>query len=517
MQIIRLFDEKVEELFSIERELIGEKQGTIERQALLRTEYEKKKLEVIPRVMLFGSYNAGKSTLINALLKQESAKTDDVPTTAEIAEYESIGCYLQDTPGINAPIEHEDVTREHIDRSQLLLFVIRQGDQDVNAVYECMFDLLKKDKNLFIVYNHALPPDELATALNKLNTVLIKFAANKGIDDTVIGSVPVIAMNVKTALKAAIKGSEPLAEHSGLLEFENRFKDWLSQFDGEHHYIESVRQFILNRLLNPVIEATQQHNDDKTDEQLQTLQIQQQLLLKRFDLIIAKVTNFIHATVNSRKVHIEGLLSSYSSQTKLESEVQQMAMDVMGETSEYVQQEYEAFTRELHSPIELDSFDFGEQEGSAVKALIGSAVLSGLKRMDKGAIKEGLLYLRKMKIPFFKGRWGKTFDKWAGRAAPAVAVLTTAWQVYSASAEQDKQNEAMRQQKIALYQAIESIASTISVAIKKEVISHFEQVRDDSLAPIQNDIDALIGRQSFEDQKRAQLEKINTALQLLRT
>ena len=33
------------------------------------------------RIMLFGAYNAGKSTLLNALLGKESARIGDVPTT----------------------------------------------------------------------------------------------------------------------------------------------------------------------------------------------------------------------------------------------------------------------------------------------------------------------------------------------------------------------------------------------------------------------------------------------------
>jgi len=40
-----------------------------------------------PVAMVYGFYNAGKSTLINALLGDERAPTGDVPTTAEAKEY----------------------------------------------------------------------------------------------------------------------------------------------------------------------------------------------------------------------------------------------------------------------------------------------------------------------------------------------------------------------------------------------------------------------------------------------
>jgi len=68
-----------------------------------------------PTLMVYGTYNAGKSTLLNALFGiEEMAKTGDSPETAEVYEYKYHGYTIYDTPGINAPIEHEEVTNEHL-------------------------------------------------------------------------------------------------------------------------------------------------------------------------------------------------------------------------------------------------------------------------------------------------------------------------------------------------------------------------------------------------------------------
>ena len=39
-----------------------------------------------PEVMVYGIYNAGKSSIINELLGEDKAETDDIPTTHTIAQ-----------------------------------------------------------------------------------------------------------------------------------------------------------------------------------------------------------------------------------------------------------------------------------------------------------------------------------------------------------------------------------------------------------------------------------------------
>ena len=63
-----------------------------------------------PKVMVYGIYNSGKSTLINALCKEEVAEMADRPMTDQITEYDKGDYYLVDSPGVDAPIQHEIVT-----------------------------------------------------------------------------------------------------------------------------------------------------------------------------------------------------------------------------------------------------------------------------------------------------------------------------------------------------------------------------------------------------------------------
>ena len=100
-------------------------------------EWHRAKADIVYRVenealhiVVYGAYNAGKSTLINALLGEERARVGDIPTTDRVDAYDWNGYRLLDTPGVNAPIEHEQVTADQITRTKAVVLVVREGDQD---------------------------------------------------------------------------------------------------------------------------------------------------------------------------------------------------------------------------------------------------------------------------------------------------------------------------------------------------------------------------------------------------
>lgn len=107
------------------------------------------------KVMFFGSYNAGKSTLINTILGSESARIGDIPTTDSVDTYLWNDYNLIDSPGINAPIEHETISKEQLYKSDLIVFLIRKDDEDSASTYKEIFELLKNGKDIFLVFNYS--------------------------------------------------------------------------------------------------------------------------------------------------------------------------------------------------------------------------------------------------------------------------------------------------------------------------------------------------------------------------
>lgn len=107
-----------------------------------------------PRVMVYGIYNSGKSTLINALCKEVVAEMADRPMTDQISEYDRGDYYLVDSPGVDAPIEHERVTEEYLDKCHVILYVISsKGLFEDRDNYRRLADLVQKDVPFILVLN----------------------------------------------------------------------------------------------------------------------------------------------------------------------------------------------------------------------------------------------------------------------------------------------------------------------------------------------------------------------------
>ena len=111
--------------------------------------------DATPVVIVFGIYNAGKSTLLNALMGEERAAVADRPETSVVTAYEWNGFRLLDTPGIDAPAEHERVSREQLSRSDVVLFILSTtGSFDEKAIYDEIVTIVKAGKPLMVIVNN---------------------------------------------------------------------------------------------------------------------------------------------------------------------------------------------------------------------------------------------------------------------------------------------------------------------------------------------------------------------------
>lgn len=77
----------------------------------------------IPHIVCTGIYNAGKSTLLNALAGKEFFPTGDIPTTKKVARAEFDGAVYIDTPGLNAQDADDLEARKAYESSDFVLFV----------------------------------------------------------------------------------------------------------------------------------------------------------------------------------------------------------------------------------------------------------------------------------------------------------------------------------------------------------------------------------------------------------
>ena len=76
------------------------------------------------RMALLGQYNAGKSTIVNALLGQRCAKTGDSPETRRAQQF-ALGSYdIVDLPGGEARLDEQEEAMRALDGAHAVLYVV---------------------------------------------------------------------------------------------------------------------------------------------------------------------------------------------------------------------------------------------------------------------------------------------------------------------------------------------------------------------------------------------------------
>lgn len=178
-----------------------------------------------PRIIVFGTYNAGKSTLINALIGQEVARVADHPETDQVTSYPWRGFLLDDTPGIDAPIEHEQVTRAHLETADAVLFVVAtDGTLEEQRTLNEIVALAGSGTPLRLIVNNksGFRPDseEFLGQRDRLADKLRRCAAAAGIGD-IDRRAPIRLVNAASALRGRIEGKQALFANSGLLDLED--------------------------------------------------------------------------------------------------------------------------------------------------------------------------------------------------------------------------------------------------------------------------------------------------------
>lgn len=196
-----------------------------------------------PKVMVYGIYNSGKSTLINSLCKEEVAKTADRPMTDEISEYDRGDYFLVDSPGVDAPIQHELVTEEHINKCHIILFVISsKGLFEDRTNYDKLANLIKKEIPFVIVLNDrgcSIGKDwddekkkrakfDHEQELKVIQYKIIKNLITASNDQKIVDKYEVIILNAKKAWIGVQKNKPQLYEASGVEFLDRRISQLLT-------------------------------------------------------------------------------------------------------------------------------------------------------------------------------------------------------------------------------------------------------------------------------------------------
>jgi len=263
-------------------------------------------------IQLYGAYNAGKSTLVNVLLGYEAASIGEIPTTDQIDLYDWNGIKLVDSPGTNAPIEHEEVTTDALKKNDLIVFLVRQGEQDVRDVYSRIVENLTAGKKVFIVlnYENALDSSQqdpwslIPYIEDRITQVANESGAQLAEKEVRSGSIEIIPVNLSSAVRGRLEGKDLLLEHSGYYVLRSRLSEWIKEYDTEHQRVAGIQSFLHEHYLGPLLEEVgSKTNESEVKEQQQAVNH----LLRVRDNTLKKAENHARGITQTLK---EGLSAS---------------------------------------------------------------------------------------------------------------------------------------------------------------------------------------------------------------
>ena len=425
-----------------------------------------------PTLMIYGTYNEGKSTLLNALFGiEEMAKTGDSPETAEVHDYKYNGYTIYDTPGINAPIEHEEVTSEHLKKCEIILFVLsNDGSLEEEYIYKKISEIVKQNKPLLIVLNNKKgnEPNSIETIqeIDKVNINLLKIGDREGIKN-IEEKVSLIMVDTLTALEGKIENEQELIKESNILQLESTINKLLND-TGNKEVVNTLNLYInefIDNVISQIDKKIENPELQKTEELLTFLE-----KFKNKSEIDLK--NIIHKKMNIFESGVRERFLNNSSEIEIHQYLENFLDDLVSQIeskfeniSNELQLRIEQFSEDMsainvgYDKIKITSNENNNEEGSTFIEDTLKKTLSN-KELVTNVTKEALLKLREFKI-LFKGKWEKTLGKYAGRFATAVNVLVGAYEIYQAISSHNKQVEKQRQHVLSAKNKSEEIVDSL--------------------------------------------------------
>lgn len=450
-------------------------------------------------IQIYGNYNSGKSTLVNALLKKHAAKIDDIPTTNRIDSYSWNGYHLLDSPGVNAPIDHESIAESELLKRSLVLFVIRQDDQDASEVYNRIFQQLNKGKQVFIVLNYqgldaeSSGEGSVEKLVGKIFTVLSEEAAKHKTDRAMIRKVKVLPVNLKSAMKGRIEEKALLVERSGFTSFLTQFTDWVASYNNETHFVEDIRQYLLNEVVDPLEKDLQKKTQDHVNLNEARSRLGQ-VVYQRDDML-GQSASLVRSLVSSAGNQIYEAITTSQSAEESNRKLEVQAKGIQSEIANWFESKNKEFQVNFFTSVGISSQDTAELMAQSLSGNnisdtlinLGGGLLKDRKVVEKG-LEQLLLSGRKYGIGGLKGKWGSTLTKWAGKAAPFINIAVGLFEVFMASSRQADENAARQSQELQIARNVERISSDLSESLRKEIAVSIADYYGEPIATFENEV-----------------------------
>lgn len=487
-----------------------------------------KKAQAGASIMVYGVYNAGKSTLINALLGQELAAVADVPETARVQGYRWGDFEVLDTPGIDAPLEHEAITREQLVQSDVVIFVVNPlGVVEEEKTLDVLLELVLAGKMIFLVLNckSRFDPIDLARIKDELSERIQQKAGNQ----KVLGHIPIVEVNARSALKAKLENKQNLLNSSGFPKFESDLAGFFASVEQKAIVARVATE--LRSFLDATVAELDKHQDQAAIKRLDAFY--GEIARREIDirhglksLIEAKAAFVGKSTITALNQNIDGaqgkieqLIGQANEQicSELEDALTRLGLDaseMLDEVIREVQVQPQAYNTQ--AAPDLDTPEAPADQAPASQGIDLSLLESGVRQassMLKAEHVVSVLKVGKQWLPtLFKGvgpvTMGKVAEQIVGKVIPVIGIAfqvgSTLYSAFASDPDQQRlEQQAKReaQERERRDQAIQAFADETAWEFSRSLNTMVDTHLKTNFAEIKDKLQSLRGSLG-QDQRR---------------
>ena len=368
--------------------------------AKFRRVYAERIESLNPTIMIYGIYNAGKSTLINALVGDKIAEMNDVPTTVKVTPYKWNEYTIFDTPGINAPKKDEEVSRAQLEKTDIIVFLMdTEGQFNAAKNYREIVGVVNDKKRLLIVLNNKSGIDmQTSEGLQRLEVIKGEiyndFAEAYGSNlsaQELARRFKIVTVDAQMALQARTDKSLSdadralLVDGSNIIALEDAIKaeyakaSGFTVLDQLAHLLSEELEAVAKLLKGLSVDATSKNGIDTQDK-----------LSKQLDNLKAKISDYVYDHMSELKDSIISILHKAKDEEDTKAEMEKAVGEFGARVNEYFKRELEKVSAKVDSEVNdfvrllpADVPSVASQESAVVATDIGAveaSVSSGSKR-----------------------------------------------------------------------------------------------------------------------------------------
>ena len=509
-----------------------------EKYAKIESDWVEKTSSTQPKIMIYGMYSNGKSTLINALIGKEVAKVGRMPTTDQIDEYqwEAAKCTLLDSPGIEAMAEHTSIATDKRDRCELVAFVVESGSIEADILWKEILKIVQRDQKVCLIINDfddiRFDPEKIGTLKDRLRTNLQNMATKLGYQGDILEKVPMTVVNAKLAFKGKIEKNNKLVEYSSIPAVENMLTNLAKAIDRKDIF-NTMRKNILKLALDCRLKLNLE-NGNKALNDAETVYS---------DLVLSKETAYKNIESNTEMLignlgsQLASIFESGNQQT-IENDINRIVADLAKDVTEYATRELSSLSKEINTfvvdfkniNVEIqhsDVLNYGENQATENSFLNSQLTSQGVEQVYKDlnlapivetAITKSLMGLKSLLPELFKGIGLKTFGKWASAISnaigPIVSIGVSIFECYNSyKAEQEAENRARRKAQ-AIMDAVNSTKEKLRQLFKNQLDDLFSENIDPIVEKVKTQLEDLRKNYQFSKEQEEILGHVEAILKI---